>query len=557
MKRISMTTQNGMQVVGESFGPETIIKDLSELIANIEIYDTPQDIREKIKQANIDFNIIFESEQDRNLFIQSLKGTLSNWSKSTSIYFGMKDSLVDKSHSMNHLGSRELCSQINEILKGQTTDFANAIRETEIQIARDELEASKSDEIKAYIGDSKERKLENEINQFLLNHDIAMTRIEIQKSKKMQQLAQLGRQARSGQITAAEWGKQRRIIELEIDSMNLEQEARTHFTNYQTGVRRHQLGEGIDKREIFESDHIYRTTNFEKNRIDIEIAFQSGNCTRAEYEERIQEIEKEIEQENRRFDNQMRLNFPQQETKNISEGNDINKINQRVIDEAILVHTAFNDEIAAMNDNMYSRYHQQNADWYRSFSSRFNQILGFQGQSIDELTSCISTINLTSEQKRALTQLRKEPMFKKLMGETALQQKAELETILGTRISPDGMTFADENGPRIAIKTEQQLEEELSLSSDKLSELLSSGAISEEKYDNYIQNLDYIYDYYISRSKGEQIPFRKITNAQYEAIEQRAKENGISFNEQLLNETTVLMEDHEEIQESQRQGMRR
>ena len=235
------------------------------------------------------------------------------------------------------------------------------------------------------------------------------------------------------------------------------------------------------------------------------------------------------------------------------------KANKRIIYEAVLVHTAFNNELEGMSDKEYSRYHQQNADWYKSFSSRFNKILGFTGQTIDEFTSYVSTINLTPEQKRALVELRREPMFKRLMGETALQQKGELETVLGTKITSDGMTFADENGPKVASKTEQQLEQELNTYSDKLSELLTSGTITKEQYDRYEQNLDYIYDYYISRSKGDQIPFRKMTNAQYEKIEERALENGIDFNEQLVQETTDLMYDHEELQELQSQhgGMKR
>ena len=48
-----------------------------------------------------------------------------------------------------------------------------------------------------------------------------------------------------------------------------------------------------------------------------------------------------------------------------------------------------------------------------------------------------------------------------------------------------------------------------------------------------------------------------MTNAQYEQVEQRAMENGISFSEQLRNETEDLMYGHEEIQELQSQGIRR
>lgn len=143
------------------------------------------------------------------------------------------------------------------------------------------------------------------------------------------------------------------------------------------------------------------------------------------------------------------------------------------------------------------------------------------------------------------------------MGETALQKKSELESVLGSKITSDGMTFADENGARVATKTEEQLDQELDSYSDKLSELLSSGVVTEEQYNSYNQSLDYIYNYYISCSKGEQVPFRKMTNAQYEQIEQRAMENGISFNEQLVQENIDLMNEHDEIQKLQSHDMRR
>ncbi len=233
------------------------------------------------------------------------------------------------------------------------------------------------------------------------------------------------------------------------------------------------------------------------------------------------------------------------------------KANKRIIYEAVLVHNAFNNELNGYSDAEYSRYHQQNADWFRSFSNRFNQILGFTGQTIDEFMAYVSTIDLTQEQKKVLVELRKEPMFKKLMGETALQQKTELENTLGNKITCNGMTFADENGARVAVKTEQQLEQELAVYSVKLSELLSSKFISEEQYDNLNQNLDYIYEYYISRSRGEQLPFRKMTNNQYEKIKQDAQKNGISFSEQMYQVTQDLRYDFDEVQELQSQGIRK
>lgn len=239
-------------------------------------------------------------------------------------------------------------------------------------------------------------------------------------------------------------------------------------------------------------------------------------------------------------------------------GIDMEKANKRIIYEAVLVHTAYiNERDAGFGNNEYSEYHSQNSEWYDSFGSRFNQILGFTGQTIDEFANYVATVNLTQEQRRALAELRREPMFKRLMGEVALQQKEELENVLGVKITSSGMTFADENGPKVATKTEQQLDQELNAYTDRLAELFSSSAITEEQYDSYEQNLDYIYDYYISCSRGEQIPFRRLTNAQYEKIREKAMENGIEFSEQLAKETTDLRYDHEELQELQNRGIKR
>ena len=227
------------------------------------------------------------------------------------------------------------------------------------------------------------------------------------------------------------------------------------------------------------------------------------------------------------------------------------KANKQIVYEFLLVNNAFQNEIAQYGDEVYSRYHSQNANWYRSFADRFNSILGFTGRTKEEFMDFISTIQLSSEQNRELAELRKEPMFKKLMGETALQEKAELEKLLGTKITSEGKTFADENGAMVAIKTEQQLLDELNAYSDKLSELLDDGVITVEQYEKFDQTLDYIYGYYISCSKGENIPFRKISNLQYEQIDQRAIDNGLSFEEQLNKETEDLIYMHEKIQKLQ------
>ena len=230
------------------------------------------------------------------------------------------------------------------------------------------------------------------------------------------------------------------------------------------------------------------------------------------------------------------------------------KENKRIMYEGMLLNDAFNNELEGYGDSVYSQYHVQNAEWFMSFIHRLNEIVDYKGQTADDFVKHVSNIILSPEQRRALVELRKEPMYIKLMGETALQQKQELEGLLGVPILLQGKTFAGPEYPSVAMKTEKELESELDTFSDKLAELLSTGAISQEQYDKYDQMLDYIYGYYISSSRGDQIPFRKMTNEEYKKVEERAQENGVAFDEQLRQETADLQEEHAELQELQGGG---
>lgn len=78
------------------------------------------------------------------------------------------------------------------------------------------------------------------------------------------------------------------------------------------------------------------------------------------------------------------------------------RINKKIIYEYSLVNNAFYNELSQISDAIYSRNHEQNADWYRSFDDRFNSILGFNGQTMEQFVNFVTTINITPEQKRAL-----------------------------------------------------------------------------------------------------------------------------------------------------------
>ena len=234
------------------------------------------------------------------------------------------------------------------------------------------------------------------------------------------------------------------------------------------------------------------------------------------------------------------------------------KVNKKLIYEILLSNESFYKELEQIgSDNNYSRYHDQNADWYRSFGDELNKIINYNGQSNDELISYISTLQLTNEQKRSINDIRRIPMFKRLTGETALLKKSELENILGVKITSEGGSFAKENGIVVSVKEVKQLENELDSYSNELDNLFNSKSITREQYDNYTEALDYIYTYYISKSKGEQIPFRKISDSDYESIESKADENGITLSEQLSQINEDIKYDFDEVQELQSKGSHR
>lgn len=228
---------------------------------------------------------------------------------------------------------------------------------------------------------------------------------------------------------------------------------------------------------------------------------------------------------------------------------DINKI----YNEIEISHKMFIEGLQKINEPNYVRYNSNQNNWYTSINSKIMQVVGIPGGTKEEVQSQLSSIAstpLTDEQKRQLSEIRKHPMYKKMMGENALQMKAELEQVLGSKITPEGITIVSENGGSVSVKDEATLWEELDNHTEKLSELVSSGQITQQQAQSYENALDSIYTYYVSQSKGEQIPFRKISDSEYEKIEEEAMYKGISPEEQLMEINQDLMYEFQEIQEA-------
>lgn len=108
-------------------------------------------------------------------------------------------------------------------------------------------------------------------------------------------------------------------------------------------------------------------------------------------------------------------------------------------------------------------------------------------QSFDELPyNCEKT-------KNYYNLVTSNPLFKRIMVQKTLEQKIEMESILGT-------TFSFVNTGDDVYK----LVEVIQGCRDKLVDLLAAQKITQQQYDNYLKNIDYLTNYYWSVVKGEQ-----------------------------------------------------
>lgn len=228
---------------------------------------------------------------------------------------------------------------------------------------------------------------------------------------------------------------------------------------------------------------------------------------------------------------------------------DINKIYY----EILVSHDKWAESLEKTDNSDFIRYNENQHKWYLSICDNIQRVVGIQGGTKEETYNQLSEIAskpLTNEQKKQLSEIRKHPMYKKMMGENALQIKSELEQVLGTKLSSEGITIVSENGSFASIKDEDTLYAELDINSNKLTEFLSNGQITQEQYQRYDAALDSIYTYYVSQSKGEQIPFRKISDSEFEKIEEQAYINGISANEQMMKINQDMLYQFQEVQEA-------
>ncbi len=230
--------------------------------------------------------------------------------------------------------------------------------------------------------------------------------------------------------------------------------------------------------------------------------------------------------------------------------------NDKLADEIRIISDARQKEFSLIDaDSAYSHHHTNMFNTYRSLTSRIGDAIGYttyceknniSARTDRETAKFALSLTPTAEQIRALKEIRRTPEFKMVLGLNALQQKETLETVLGTEINNAGESIIGEYTPRElepirvikaidglapnqAYKTETELESESSQNYDALAQALQDGKITEDQYDELSDSLDYIYSYYDSQSRGEQVLFTKISDEQYKSFEAEATESNIEL----------------------------
>ena len=210
------------------------------------------------------------------------------------------------------------------------------------------------------------------------------------------------------------------------------------------------------------------------------------------------------------------------------------RINQYIIQERQMIKEALQREEKAMKeDREYSIYHEDMANYYERIVQTIDSIVAFKGSSDENFIIAVANQVISEQQTVNFLQLRNLPLYKRALGETALLKKEKLETILNFKITNEGILVYKDGKYLRAVKIPQELEEEGNWLSDKVSSLYQEGTLSQNRAEKVYSLVFYIYQYYDSISKGEQISFSKVSNTLYYQIERNAQLCHVSFKSQM------------------------
>lgn len=195
------------------------------------------------------------------------------------------------------------------------------------------------------------------------------------------------------------------------------------------------------------------------------------------------------------------------------------------------------EEADKLKITTFKKHHRDMADISRMYINEMYRIFGFSEnyliKTADDVVNEFRKITITPEQKKAMNKIRKEPRYRMIMGLSALKDCKTLDKVLGKELDPFLDFLREEGGIERTYKDEELLEKERQDCYDIITSLKDMGEITEEEANKYLAQLHYIYNYYVSCARGEQIPNRRYSDQEYKMMERKIGYRGEIDDERL------------------------
>lgn len=215
------------------------------------------------------------------------------------------------------------------------------------------------------------------------------------------------------------------------------------------------------------------------------------------------------------------------------------------------------------SEKMYTSHRKYYADlstWYHNIELFLDEIImGKEEVDTDEFIEYLLNTELNDIQLENYFGLRFNPVYKRVLGMASLQKLYDLEEYISEReeknldfeISNEGESF-DVYGKKVsAVKTIDEIGNDVTKLATKINYLKSKGIVSQEECSTLQKLLFDIYEYYSSISTGEQLSFNKISDKQYSDLEKDAKIRNISVEKRLREYLKEKKQNFELIQSLQ------
>ena len=250
------------------------------------------------------------------------------------------------------------------------------------------------------------------------------------------------------------------------------------------------------------------------------------------------------------------------------------RLKRSIINDKILLREASSYEQALSEEEYsnYRKYHTDFAGWYKNIECFLDDIIfgkprnreellmltSGEGVEVEQFKKRIDEDSLTLDQIDEIAGLRTNPLYKRVLGLTALQKTDELLDYIYDHLGLDldltsnGEDFYYQGKMVTAKKTPEEIAHDIQVIREKIDLLRKYNKITEEERKRYQGILYHIYEYYVSISDGEQIQFPKISDKKYTEMRQEASKHNLQMEKIIREYMNSYREEFEKVQALQR-----